>query len=112
MIVEGCVFCQIAAGKIPSHMVYQDDTVVAFRDVHPQAPIHILIIPRKHITSLAEISPEDLPQVTHMIEVANKIAKDQGTSQGYRIVINTGGGGGQVVMHLHMHLLGGRKMSG
>lgn len=112
MSVAECIFCRIAAGSIPSHMVYQDDKVVAFRDIHPQAPIHILIIPRKHIVSLVEITPEDLPLVTHMIEVANKIAKDQGTSAGYRIVINTGGSGGQVVMHLHMHLLGGRKLSG
>ena len=105
-----CIFCRIAEGKIPSDVVYQDDTVMAFKDIHPKAPTHILIIPKKHITSLAEISPEDLPVVTHMIEVANKIAKQKGVSDGYRLVINTGGEAGQVVMHLHMHLLGGRKM--
>jgi histidine triad (HIT) family protein len=111
MMGEECIFCRIATGKIPSEIVYQDNTVVAFRDIHPKAPTHVLIIPKKHITSLAELSADDLPIVAHMIESANVIARQQGTSKGYKIVINTGGDGGQVVMHLHMHLLGGRRFS-
>ncbi len=111
MNAADCIFCRIVAGKVPSEIIYQDDTVLAFKDIHPKAPIHILIIPKKHIVSLAVITPEDLPLVAHMIEVANKIARDQGTGEGYRLVINTGSSGGQVVMHLHMHLLGGRRMA-
>ena len=105
-----CIFDQIAASKIPSDVVYQDDTVMAFKDIHPKAPVHILIIPKKHITSLADISSEDLPVVTHMLEVANRVAREQGTKGSYKLVINTGRDAGQVVMHLHMHLLGGKKM--
>jgi histidine triad (HIT) family protein len=106
-----CIFCQIAAGKIPSDVVYQDDTLMAFKDIHPKAPTHILIIPKKHIASLAEVAAEDLPIVTHMIEAANIIARQQGVGDAYRLVINTGGDAGQVIMHLHMHLLGGRRLS-
>jgi histidine triad (HIT) family protein len=105
-----CIFDQIAAGKIPSDVVYQDDTVMAFKDIHPKAPVHVLIIPKKHITSLAEITKDDLPLVSHMLEVANIVAKKQNIGHGYKLVINTGKDGGQVIMHLHMHLLGGRKM--
>ena len=105
-----CIFDRIASGQSSSDVVYQDETVMAFRDIHPKAPIHILIIPKKHITSLAEIKSADLPIVTHMIEVANLVARQQGIGQGYKLVINTGREGGQVVMHLHMHLLGGRRM--
>jgi len=109
--VEDCVFCKIASGKLPGDIVYQDENVVAFKDIHPKAPVHILIIPRKHITSLAEITDEDLPLVTQMIRVANTIARQQGTGNAYKLVINTGGDAGQVVMHLHMHLLAGKKIS-
>jgi histidine triad (HIT) family protein len=104
-----CIFCRIGEGEIPSQMVYHDEEIVAFRDIHPQAPTHILIIPRKHIVSLADIKSEDLPIITHIIEAANKIAREQGTGDGYRLVINTGGKAGQVVMHLHVHLLGGKR---
>jgi histidine triad (HIT) family protein len=106
-----CIFCKIARGQIPSDVVYQDDSVIAFKDVHPQAPIHTLIIPKKHITCLAEITKEDLPIVAHMMEVANIVAQKQGAGNSYKLVINTGAGAGQVVMHLHMHLLAGRKLS-
>jgi histidine triad (HIT) family protein len=105
-----CIFDQIASGKIPSEVVYQDDTVMAFKDIHPKASVHILIIPKKHIPSLAEIKPEDLPIVGHMLEVANRVATQQGTAGVYKLVINTGSPAGQVVMHLHMHLLGGKKI--
>ena len=111
MNLEECIFCKIAAGKLPSDMVYKDDSVVAFKDIHPKTPVHILIIPRKHITSLAEVSQEDLPITAHMLEVANIVAREMGVGNAYKLIINTGGGAGQVVMHLHMHLLGGRKIS-
>jgi histidine triad (HIT) family protein len=106
-----CIFDQIASGKIPSDVVYQDDTVMAFKDIHPKAPVHVLIIPKKHIASLAEISKEDLPIIAHMMEVANRVAAQQGIPGAYKLVINTGSDAGQVVMHLHMHLLGGRKIN-
>jgi histidine triad (HIT) family protein len=105
-----CIFCKIGRGEIPSDVVYQDDSVMAFKDIHPQAPVHILIIPKKHITCLAEITPEDLPVVTHMIEVANIVAEKKDAGSAYKIVINTGRDAGQVVMHLHMHLLAGKKI--
>ena len=105
-----CIFCQIAAGKIPSQVVFQDDRVLAFKDIHPKAPVHVLIIPKKHISSLAEMAGDDLPTVAHMLEVANIVATKMGTGNAFKLVINTGGDAGQVVMHLHMHLLAGKKM--
>ena len=108
-----CIFCQIVAGKIPSEILYQDEEVIAFRDINPQAPVHILIIPKKHIPSLAEISEAETPLMGHMVSIANKLAKKEGVSQsGYRLVINCGKEGGQLVHHLHMHLLGKRYLSG
>lgn len=108
-----CIFCKIVAGEIPSDTLYQDDEVFAFRDVNPQAPVHILIIPRKHIPSLTKMPNSDLPVVSRMVALAKRLADEEGVSEkGYRLVINNGPEGGQVVPHLHMHLLGGRKMSG
>ena len=106
-----CIFCQIVAGKIPSQRLYQDDEVIAFRDINPQAPVHVLIIPKSHIPSLAQVKQSNT--IAHMTDVANQLAKDQGVLEdGYRLVINCGRDGGQVVPHLHMHLLGGRRLSG
>jgi histidine triad (HIT) family protein len=105
-----CVFCNIVAGKIPSDIVFQDEEVMAFRDIHPKAPTHLLIIPKKHIVSLAELTSADMPLAARMIETANKLARQEGISSGYRLVINTGKSAGQVVIHLHMHLLGGRPL--
>jgi len=108
-----CIFCQIVAGKIPSDIVYQDEEVIAFRDIKPQAPVHILIIPKRHIPSLEQLKEDELPVITHMVEVANQLAKGEGVAQkGYRLAINCGKEGGQLVPHLHMHLLGGRRLSG
>ncbi len=104
-----CIFDRIASGEIPGDIVYQDETVMAFKDIHPKAPVHVLIIPKKHIASLLEISAPDLPVIAHMLEVANIIARKNGLG-GYKLVINTGAEAGQVVMHLHMHLLGGKKI--
>jgi len=106
-----CIFCQIAGGKIPSDIVYQDDEFIAFKDIHPQTPVHVLIIPRKHIVSIAELADEDVPLMGRMMAFAKKVAEDAGVAEkGYRLVINTGPDGGQIIMHIHMHLLGGRKM--
>jgi histidine triad (HIT) family protein len=106
-----CVFCQIVAGKIPGDIVFQDESVLAFKDIHPKAPVHVLIIPKKHIVSLAEIAREDLPVAAHMLEVANSVAQKLGTGKAYKLITNTGSEAGQVVMHLHMHLLGGKKIN-
>lgn len=105
-----CVFCKIANGEIPSKKAYEDDRVLAFYDLDPQAPVHILIIPKEHISSVSEITPENSSIVAHIFEVAAKLAKDNELSEGYRIVTNVGKDGGQSVPHLHFHLLGGRSM--
>lgn len=105
-----CVFCKIAAGEIPSKKVYEDDKVLAFYDLDPQAPVHILIIPKEHIASAAEITPENSSVVVHIYEVAAKLAAEQHLDDGFRIVCNAGKDGGQTVPHLHFHLLGGRSM--
>jgi histidine triad (HIT) family protein len=108
-----CIFCQIVAGKIPTELIYQDEELIAFRDINPQAPTHLLIIPRKHIPSLVQLSPAELPLMGRMVTVANKLAQEAGIAEtGYRLVLNYGEWGGQVVPHLHMHLLGGRRLSG
>ena len=107
-----CIFCRIAAGEIPSDTLYQDDEVMAFRDINPVTPTHVLIIPKRHIESLAALPDDETPIIGHMVRVANQIARQEGIAEkGYRLVISSGEDGGQVVPHLHMHLLGGRKLS-
>ena len=107
-----CIFCQIAAGKIPSEILYQDEKVIAFRDINPQAPTHLIIIPREHIPSLAHLSEAESLIIGYMVNVANQLAKKEGIAEkGYRLAINCGEQGGQLVPHLHMHLLGGEKLS-
>lgn len=106
-----CIFCKIASGEIPSTRVYEDDLCVAFKDLEPQAPVHILIIPREHIVSAAEITPGNSSIVAHIFEVAAKLAKDNKLENGWRIVSNVGEDGGQSVKHMHFHLLGGRAMA-
>jgi histidine triad (HIT) family protein len=107
-----CIFCKIVAGEIPSTKVYEDEEIIAFRDINPQAPVHIVIIPRQHIASLSDLSQGDSALVGRMVTAANKLAKDEGISEkGYRVVINCGPEGGQLVPHLHLHLVGGRKLS-
>jgi len=108
-----CVFCKIVAGEIPSEILYQDEKVIAFHDISPQAPTHLLIIPKKHVPSLAHLSDAETPLIGHMTKVANQLARQEGVFEsGYRLVINCGEQGGQIVPHLHMHLLGGRNLSG
>ena len=105
-----CVFCQIVCGEIASEILYRDQDVVAFRDIAPGAPTHVLIVPRKHISSLAELEDEVL--IGHMVKVAKELAVQEGIAgRGYRLVINCGRDGGQIISHLHMHLLGGRHLS-
>ena len=107
-----CIFCQIVAGKLPSEILYQDEEVIAFHDIRPLAPTHVLIIPKRHIPSLAELTDAEMSLIGHMAKVANQLAKQAGVAEGgYRLVISSGEQGGQLVPHLHMHLLGGRKLS-
>jgi histidine triad (HIT) family protein len=107
-----CIFCQIASGQIPADIIYQDDEIIAFRDIKPQAPVHLLLIPKRHIPSLNQLKEADLPVISRMVAVAQNLAKDEGVAErGYRLAINCGKEGGQLVPHLHMHLLGGRRLS-
>lgn len=105
-----CLFCKIIAGEIPSTKVYEDETVYAFNDINPAAPVHILIIPKKHISSAAEITPDNSAVVAHIFEVASKLAKEKGLDGGFRIVTNCGDDAGQSVHHLHFHLIGGKYL--
>ena len=110
--MDNCLFCKIAEGQIPSKIVYQDEDVVAFEDVNPQAPHHILLIPRRHITSMADLTEEDGVLLARFFMVAAKLAHKLGFDEsGYRFVTNVGPDAGQSVFHLHFHLLGGRKFT-
>ena len=106
-----CIFCKIAAGEIPSTKVYEDDLCLAFRDLNPQAPTHILVIPKDHIASVDEINESNEAVVGHIFSVIAKVAKDEGLDQGYRVVSNIGEQAGQSVHHLHFHVLSGRDMT-
>lgn len=109
--MENCLFCKIIAGEIPSTRVYEDETVFAFRDIAPQAPTHILVVPKMHIASVAEITPENSGVVSHIFEVIAKIAAEEGLTEGYRVVSNCGADAGQTVNHLHFHILGGKTLA-
>jgi histidine triad (HIT) family protein len=106
-----CLFCKIVDGSIPSTAVYQDEQCYAFADLHPQAPVHVLITPRKHIASLADSTAGDRALLGHLLWTAARIARDKGLANGYRVVVNAGEDGGQSVDHLHLHLLGGRPLT-
>jgi histidine triad (HIT) family protein len=107
-----CLFCDIAAGKIPADIVYRSEDLLAFRDIHPLAPVHIIIIPKAHISSLAEVDERQEGLLGRLILVAAKLAQQEGVAlKGYRLAINCGPQGGQVIPHLHLHLLGGRKLA-
>lgn len=109
---ENCLFCKIAAGEIPSTQVYSDEHIVAFRDLSPVAPQHILLIPRKHIQSVAALTTQDSALMGHLLLCAGKIAQEVGVAEsGFRCVLNTGKDGGQSVAHLHLHLIAGRQMT-
>jgi histidine triad (HIT) family protein len=106
-----CLFCKIIKGTIPANRVYEDERCIGFPDINPQAPTHILVIPKQHIVSHAEMLEEDAVLMGHMMAAAATIARDHKLDRGYRIVMNTGSDGGQTVSHVHLHLLGGRPMS-
>lgn len=105
------LFSKIAAREIPADIVYEDSTVVAFRDINPQAPVHIVIIPRQHIRKVSDLTEETAPLISQMTLVANRLAREEGIAEsGYRLVLNCGGDAGQSIWHIHLHLLGGRAM--
>jgi len=107
-----CLFCRIVAGEIPADIVRSDEDMVAFRDIHPQAPTHLLLIPRKHIASVSDLSPEDAETMGKLFLAAKDLAQEEGIEDGgYRMVVNAGPDAGQTVFHIHLHLLGGRGMS-
>ena len=108
--MSNCLFCKIIAGEIPSTKVYEDDLVLAFRDIAPQAPTHILVIPKAHIPSVDAVTEENSAVVAHIFTVIPKIAAAEGLTQGYRVVSNCGEDAGQTVQHLHFHILGGRTL--
>jgi histidine triad (HIT) family protein len=109
---QNCIFCKIVTGQIGGPPLYQDEHVTAFKDINPQAPLHVLVIPNKHIVSLNEAAAEDRDLLGHLVLTAAKLAEQEGIAKsGYRLVTNTGPNGGQSVFHLHLHLLGGRRLT-
>ena len=109
--MENCLFCKIVKGEIPSTKVYEDDLILAFRDIAPMAPTHILVIPKAHIASVAELTEENAHVVAHIFAVIPQIAKAEGLANGYRVVSNCGADAGQTVHHLHFHILGGQPLN-
>lgn len=110
--MSDCLFCGIVEGKIKGNIVYQDDSVVAFKDVNPKAPVHVLIIPRRHVTGVLDLNVDDGAMIGHIFEIAARLAREQGIADsGFRVVVNSGADAGQSVFHLHYHLLGGRRMT-
>lgn len=102
-----CIFCKIVRGEIPSRKVYEDEDLLAFNDIAPARPVHILVIPKRHVESLAHVTDADTPVLGRMLAVANRLASEQGSPDGFRIIINTGRVGHQEVPHLHLHIVGG-----
>lgn len=110
-MTDSCVFCKIVSNKAQARIVYRDEQVTAFRDIHPVAPTHILIVPNRHIESVNSLEPEDEPLVGHLFTVASQLAHAEGIALGgYRLIANTGPDGGQTVFHMHLHLIGGQRM--
>jgi histidine triad (HIT) family protein len=109
--MEECIFCKIASGTIPCRKVYEDERVLAFEDIHPMAPVHVIIIPKRHMATLMDVDAEGMADLQVMMSAAREVARLKKVDRkGFRVVINCGEEGGQVVLHLHMHLLGGRKL--
>lgn len=107
-----CIFCKIIEGALPSRKVFENDSILAFHDIKPAAPVHIVIIPKKHIATMNDVTDEDAPMIAELFAVARQIAKEQGIAEsGYRLINNVNADGGQLVYHLHIHLLGGTKLS-
>lgn len=110
--MSDCLFCGIIEGEVKANIIYQDNSVVAFKDVNPKAPVHFLIVPRKHIATLIDVQREDKTLIGDIFLAANQLARDHGISQdGFRVVVNCGPGAGQTVFHLHFHLMGGRSLT-
>lgn len=109
--MSDCIFCKIVAGEIPSRKLYEDGDVVAFHDINPAAPVHFMIIPKIHVASLAECDATHAALLSKMLLLAPKLAKEQGLHDGFKTAINTGKGGGQLVFHLHVHVLGGNRLA-
>lgn len=107
-----CIFCQIATKEIPSELVYEDDELIAFRDINPQSPVHFLVLPKIHISRLTDMTNEEYYLVSKMARVATELAEKEGISDGFRTAMNCGAKGGQTVWHVHMHVLGGRQLNG
>ncbi|OQA32926.1 MAG: HIT-like protein [Betaproteobacteria bacterium ADurb.Bin341] len=105
--MQDCLFCKIVRGEIPCSKVYEDDEILAFRDIHPQRPVHVLVVPKKHMTSLASVAPEDTAVLGRILQKAGEIARAEGSVEGFRLIINSGRIGGQEVDHLHAHIVGG-----
>ena len=110
VLMKECLFCRIVRKEVPARVLFEDHEILAFEDIHPQAPTHVLIIPKKHISRPREIQPEDARTVGRLFWVAAQVAREQGIDQGYRLVMNNGAAAGQSVFHIHLHLLGGRSM--
>ena len=109
--MDNCLFCKIIAGEIPSTKVYEDEKVFAFRDINPQAPVHVLVVPKEHLDSANEIDESNLDSVAACFAAIPKIAAGEGLKEGYRVINNCGAAAGQTVMHIHFHLIGGRELS-
>ncbi len=110
-MVADCIFCKIIAGQAPAQKVYETEAVLAFRDLHPAAPTHILIVPKQHIPRLADLTPEDAALLGQMMLATVAVARQENIADGFRVVVNSGSQAGQSVFHIHLHLLGGRRMS-
>jgi histidine triad (HIT) family protein len=109
---ENCIFCKIVRGEIPSQKVYEDDEVLAFKDVRPAAPVHVLLVPKRHVDSLYEAGPDHAPLLGRLLGLTGRIAREQGATDGFRTIVNTGRVGGQEVYHLHIHVIGGPRPLG
>lgn len=111
--MDDCIFCKIANKKIPSNIVYEDDMVIAFNDLNPVAPVHILVVPKKHMTDILNVEKEDMKYIEAVVEAIQKITKEKGIAEsGFRVVNNCGEDGGQTVKHIHFHIIGGEKLGG
>jgi histidine triad (HIT) family protein len=111
MAEQDCIFCRLIAGELPADVVYQDGAAVAIRDTNPQAPVHLLVLPKEHYDSLDDVGKRDEPLLGHLLRVASRVANEHGLAEGYRTIINTGAGAGQSVLHLHVHIIGGRELT-
>ena len=110
--MDNCIFCKIARGEIPSKKIYEDEEILGFHDINPQAPVHFMLMPKKHIASLADATMEDAGMLGRLLAVSGRLAREQGSPDGYRTIINTGRIGRQDVMHLHVHVIGGSEPLG